>query len=371
MIKLNNKGSAISTMLYGILVIIILILYLILSIMSNSLYVKRQIVDDVEKYINKCANKQVAVETCFKTYNFESTPVSCLEEYDSYTACMGYETNNHYSSSTATIKEVVIDYSDIYNSNSNNALIYDEAKTGEVRYVFVGDNPNNYIKIGSKVGRIISIESNGSVRVLMLNPVNTKLDFDSSSELSSENGISAEVVRWKNSAAYNKLNQEYLKLEYKDKMVDSIFNLGSIDPSSTPQSLLEIYTDTAIAKHNSVYGTITIEDYLKASAYAHDNKYNCKVSGSPKLTLSQLNSSTHNCNKRNWLSSQIGGTDKVWTSTPAGSLDSYYILDNAKISTASYNSINKLYLVVNLSSKLTIDTTGTGTASNPYIISLK
>ena len=371
MIKLNNKGFAISTMLYGILAVIILILYLILSIMSSSLYTKKQIVDDEEKYINKCANRQVAVEKCFKTYNLESTPVSCLDEYDAYTACMGYENSNRYSSSTATIKEAVIDYSDLYSiANRNNTLVYDEARSGENRYVFVGSNPNNYIKIGSRVGRIISIENNGVARVILLNPVDSRIDVESGADISSQSGLSSETIRWKSSAAYNKLNQEYLKLEYKDKMVDSSFNIGSIDPTSTPQSLLEIYNDSSIAKYNSVYGTITIEDYLKASANAHDHKYNCKVSGSPKLTLSQLNDASHNCNKLNWLSTLVG-TNKAWTATSAGDLDLYYVLNGTKIETSNYNSINKLYLVVNLSPRLTVNTSGSGTSTNPYIISLK
>ncbi|MBR4262591.1 MAG: hypothetical protein IKQ35_04430 [Bacilli bacterium] len=372
--KLNNKGFAISTMLYGILAMIILILYLILSILNSGLYTKKQMVDDEEKYINKCANRQVALEKCYKTYNYTTPAVSCSEEYDAYTSCMGYEANSIYSASTATIKEAVLDYADVYSiTEGNSTLVFDESKTGESRYVFVGANPKNYIRIGSKTGRIMSIEANGVVKVIMLDPVSSKIDTESGAGISpSSPNQTVEAYRWERSVAHNKLYQEYRKLEYTNKMVDYTFDIGLIQPDPTnAQSLLEIYNDAEKSKFSSVYGTITMEDYLKASANAHDNKYNCKMNTSySKFKLTNLSDNSHKCNLENWINS-LTGSDPTWTQTPANSLDKYYVIHGTKIETGDYNTAKNLYLVVCLSSKLTVNTSGDGSQANPYVISLK
>ena len=89
-----------------------------------------------------------------------------------------------------------------------------------------------------------------------------------------------------------------------------------------------------------------------------------------KFKLTNLSDNSHKCNLENWINS-LTGSDPTWTQTPANSLDKYYLIHGTKIETGDYNTAKNLYLVVCLSSKLTVNTSGDGSQANPYVISLK
>ena len=55
--KLNNKGFAISTMLYGILTIVVIILMMLLGIMRSSYNKENAATEEIYHYLNKCLSK--------------------------------------------------------------------------------------------------------------------------------------------------------------------------------------------------------------------------------------------------------------------------------------------------------------------------
>lgn len=65
MIKLNNKGFAVSTILYGTLSLIIIILMLIFGIMKSSKDTNQELVKSVEDKMNKCALSEAILEECY------------------------------------------------------------------------------------------------------------------------------------------------------------------------------------------------------------------------------------------------------------------------------------------------------------------
>lgn len=65
MIKLNNKGFAVSTILYGTLSLIIIILMLIFGIMKSSKDMNQELVKSVEDKMNKCAVSEAILEECY------------------------------------------------------------------------------------------------------------------------------------------------------------------------------------------------------------------------------------------------------------------------------------------------------------------
>jgi len=82
MIKLNNKGFAVSTILYGILALTILILMLIFGIMRASKDMNEDLVESLETNLNKCALSEAELESCY----FDSE--SCYEERYLYYVCL-------------------------------------------------------------------------------------------------------------------------------------------------------------------------------------------------------------------------------------------------------------------------------------------
>ena len=191
--KLNNKGFAISTMLYGMLTIIVIVLMLLLNIMRSSYNKENAATDEIYYYLNKCVTKQIALEKCYKTYNLDPNDIkSCASEYEAYTACAGKNINTNLDKkylNTTLINNA---------STKGSGIINDPTVNG--RFIFIGENPNNYIDINGEKGRIISVEPSGSIKVLLTNGFNSVLDPNTTIT-----NISV-VGRWENSTLYNTFN---------------------------------------------------------------------------------------------------------------------------------------------------------------------
>lgn len=63
--RLNNKGFAVSTILYGILSLTILILMLIFGMMKSSKDLNQDLVSNIEEDINECVVSEVELEACY------------------------------------------------------------------------------------------------------------------------------------------------------------------------------------------------------------------------------------------------------------------------------------------------------------------
>ncbi len=63
--RLNDKGFAVSTILYGILSLAIIILLLTFATMKASKDMNDGLVDSIESQLNSCINEEVALETCY------------------------------------------------------------------------------------------------------------------------------------------------------------------------------------------------------------------------------------------------------------------------------------------------------------------
>ena len=169
------------------------------------------------------------------------------------------------------------------------------------RYVFKGANPNNYITIGDDVYRIISVESDGSLKVM--STVSLERDFDSLWSRSSsdsndyccytgESGCNVwgskttvfdtdgkhvtQMSQEVNGPKYDLPDEEaslntYLNDEWYESLDDNVkslivahdFNVGPI--SDTQTSLAESVKEESAYKWNGKVGLIGVTDYVKAS----------------------------------------------------------------------------------------------------------
>lgn len=80
--KLNNKGFAISTVLYGLLALVILIIMLIFQVMRTSNNNSKALGQSITEELKDCRNERINYQTC--TENCEATRQSlkkCLKEY--------------------------------------------------------------------------------------------------------------------------------------------------------------------------------------------------------------------------------------------------------------------------------------------------
>ena len=63
--KLNNKGFAVSTILYGALALIILILMIIFGVMKTNKDMNEDLVESLTETMNSCVAYEVKVENCY------------------------------------------------------------------------------------------------------------------------------------------------------------------------------------------------------------------------------------------------------------------------------------------------------------------
>ena len=103
---------------------------------------------------------------------------------------------------------------------SGDGLYADEYESG--RYIYKGANPNNYITFNNEAWRIISVESDGTMKIMRNESIGNAVWDESSSN------------NWaKPTTLNNFLNENYIQtLSDSDKIVSHTWNIGSITSSS-------------------------------------------------------------------------------------------------------------------------------------------
>ena len=339
--KLNKKGFAFSTMLYGSVALIAVVLYLVLNINKTSRDTTYYYGEEVLKDLNDCVTEEIALENCYSSGN-----PNC--DATAYHACLGV------SDSHAVEKGMIISEKLKENLKTNeDGLQVDPYNQN--RYIYVGDSVNNYIEFSGKIWRIISIEKNGAISLLDINKYITT-SWDSTNNRD-----------WENSTLFSTLNNSYLssisdssKLSQRDWFVPYIYpSSGNANKLTLDELILqeEINQDGYIA-YSKYVGIVSVGDLMKAT-----NNANCKSD--------VLNSSA--CNS--WLSAYKG-----WTIDVNGEIDkdpsetsdlksyyAYYLDTGNKISMGKTDTSHDVYPVILLDRNCVI-AGGIGTLGNPYVL---
>ena len=143
--KLNNKGFAFSTMLYGTLAVITVVLYAILTISKETVDETYYYGTDIEKKLNECIQDEIEMEKCYtNNQNGECNTAS-------YHACLGISDNTSTNNGMLAAEKL----KQIANSGEENLSIIQDPYT-EKRYIYVGTDGNgkvvnNYIEYANKV----------------------------------------------------------------------------------------------------------------------------------------------------------------------------------------------------------------------------
>ena len=310
---------------------------------------------------------------------------------------------------------IIIDKVKIPIVTSGDGLYSDSTENG--RYVFKGANPNNYITLGSDTYRIISVESddtlkvirNGSIGKMLFDPgyedsisgvtdaksvsgtrySSTSTDYcyqSSGAESSyygcnvwgskttmldsSGNNVTA-MPREVGGTEYNLPDTEatlntYLNNDWynslsstvQSKIVTHLFNVGVTKISET--SLSNTITQEQTYKWKGKVGLMTPSDYVKASTnsactsvYAYFNTSSC-----------YNNSATHN-----WIFAGPAAKVYSWTSSPSSYSPAYFVFivssGGRLYGSSAYYSYG-VAPVLYLSSDIIL--TGEGTEGSPYTL---
>lgn len=99
MIRLNNKGFAVSTILYGILSLTIIILMMIFGVMKSNKDMNQDLAESMENQLNNCVLSEVKLEECYFSGG------SC--DYTEYNNCNGRKVETNFLANVATVGDFV------------------------------------------------------------------------------------------------------------------------------------------------------------------------------------------------------------------------------------------------------------------------
>ena len=256
------------------------------------------------------------------------------------------------------------DASGLYKSTATN--------TGEPTYYFRGAVENNYVSFAGFTWRIVRINEDGTLRIVMQDGIN-----DNTTYAFNSNYNNYTYMYYSNSEAKTTLESWYQT------------NIGSKSDLAKNVASGNYYCEQAKAKYSDIYisGSSVMTTYNK---YTPDFK--CATDGNGKglvnsniglLTYDDLiyaGNYVNQTNNNNYLNNGIS----YWTMSPSGvdtfdmHSDIWFIYDNSKIgclyvdwSNEKYSVGKKYYVslrpVINLKSDIQISS-GNGTKDNPFTI---
>ena len=218
----------------------------------------------------------------------------------------------------------------------------------ECRYFFTGANPNNYITFNNELWRILSVEGDGSIKIIKNESIGEHYQASNGSN------------NWARPATLNTyLNETYLSglsSKTQSQIIAKDFSIGGVAENDT--NLANTINNENSKTWNGKIALPTVSEYIRTNS----NKNSCGTTQKVFSSTSCGNTSWMSNNTEWWTltpySTELAKYDGVYAVTIEGALNNYPF-----VSTSKYGVRPTLYL--NSSVKLS----GSGTSSDPYIIS--
>lgn len=189
--------------------------------------------------------------------------------------------------------------------------------------IYKGNNPDNYIKINNKLWRIISLNKDGSIKIVS----NDKIDSTAWDTNGQTNFKTSSINTYLNKTLYNNLNN----LELKKTTFCLTYNQNECQQTI-----------------NMTIGLLTTKDFLNAS-----NNLKCQTGQEIE------------CQNGNYLSEFSIKNGPEYTLNTID--NNVYIISNGQIKTSSPTITQNIRPVITLHNTTKI-IGGSGTKENPYLI---
>ena len=219
----------------------------------------------------------------------------------------------------------------------------------ECRYFFTGKSPNNFITFNNEKWRIISIECDGTIKIIRNAGIGSR-EWDTSN--SNNWAISSSLNTYLNGTYLNGLTSTA-----QSQIVSKDWSIGGV-PDNNNDLANQINSENG-TKWNGKVALPTASEYIRSNG----NQNNCG-------NMEQIKDVSRGCKKTTWM---FKNSDlEFWTLTVSSSYNQFvYFIDMDGILDTfyGYSTFVNVRPVVYLSSKIKI-TGGTGTQNAPFTISL-
>ena len=226
---------------------------------------------------------------------------------------------------------------------TGDGLYKDEYEDG--KYTYKGANPNNYITFNNETWRIISVENDGTIKIMRNENIGNRVwDIGHSDN-------------WETTDIKTYLNGEYLSsiTTNQDKIVSHTWSIGEVTNDNSDLAG-QIADENGTQSQSISIGMITASEYLRANT-------NLEQCGSFSLT----NDNYSKCKMTNWIFNIVPSDDFLWTILPGINRDEVFIIDSyGGLSLGVANAFLGVSPAVYLTSDIIL--TGDGSQGNPFQI---
>jgi len=216
-------------------------------------------------------------------------------------------------------------------------------------YIFKGEVKDNYVKLGEDLYRIIRINTDGSIKLIGLDKSNYYVwDNRYNADINHNDGINEFIYNNLNSRIKDSLEELYKSDKYTDDYKSHIVSQDlCVGKRSEEDTTKDGSTECAQKVTGQNLGLIAVYEYLQAS-----------------LSPSCEKPTDYGCKNYNWLSDF-----NTWSITASADKSSkvWKVAEEIYTTTASNTGKIAPTIVIN---DLTVYEEGTGTETDPYIITL-
>ena len=350
--KLNEKGFAFSTMLYGTLALLTLTLYVILDVSKTSYDETYLYGETVDLQLMECTQYEVELEKCYATGN----PYCDMQVYHN---CLGVSDDTTTPQGTllsTKLKNAAV--------TTGNGLYRDGTS---LRYYYKGDTVNNYINYLGKKWRIVSIEENGTIKLL---------DYSNPIQMRWHTGGIGGLI-WEKIQLNRYLNNDYLATlsgdpvlgEWKAALLYPSEGTGGNGAYKLTDFERQREAQGEFIKSYAKAGVLSVDDYIRASSNANCQN-NMLATTNCNSWLAAYGGWTNNIDaeKAGYINNGVVVQDPTNNSTLMLTNYVYYFDNSTKsIITLPAGEIYTFYPVIYLN-RNSLDNGGSGTLASPFEI---
>jgi len=236
-------------------------------------------------------------------------------------------------------------YLDTYESD---IATYSNETTGNIRYVYKGANPDNYITFNGELWRILAVESDGTLKIMKKDSIGNMV-WDPSN--SNNWARPADLNTYLNNDYYNSLSSEAQSL-----IQTHSWGIGAVKHGNTDLAA-QIQSENSTTWTGNI-GLMSASDFLRANP-------NTEQCGNHNLN----NSNTSTCKTTNYIFSSVPTSGYLWTISPdASDTRNVFYVDSSGYAHGldAFDSYTGVVPAVYLTSNIHLD--GEGTVHDPYTI---
>lgn len=218
-------------------------------------------------------------------------------------------------------------------------------------YIYRGDDVNNYVKFNDQLWRIVKVDSDGDIKLVLAESTQEYYPWDESYNSGADDtfGVTTDYLHTNIRKVLNDYYKNNFDKDAKAKIVSKDLCVGkyTIDYNMNLSETYSVEKECSIIKEDENIGLLNVSDYQNSS-----------------LDTGCTTLQSRECLNRNYLSNDAIDT---WTlnSVSNNSYDVIYILNDIYYTYA--NNEKRVNPVIYLNNKV-VNKTGKGTNIEPYVI---